>query len=136
MTEETKKALEAYLLQLVEASKQGAAWAKDQVPLVLQEKLVFDAWTCIVHLVSGGLLIVAVWWLRTRVIKATKGLGAHDPFPEQVGYWLSLIGASFITVVSYGVYIYPCVILLLKIKYAPRVYLLEWALALAKGGGS
>ena len=121
MSDEAKKALEQFLIALLDGLKDGATWAKEQVPLVLQEKLAFDfvwALACVVFF----LLALFVCW-RTIKWAITEDCPLDGdlvvPFAG-LGCVFSLVGVVANSQTAFQIY------------FAPRLYLLEWAMALVK----
>lgn len=121
MSDEAKKALEQFLIALLDGLKNGATWAKEQVPLVLQEKLAFDfAWSAVLF-VSAALVAYASYRFVRWVLSDGETLIEH---PELV-----MMMAPFAYVFLTGG---AALKSMLQIYFAPRLYLLEWAMDLVK----
>jgi len=115
------------ILQVIDYSgdlvKDGTEFIKEQSPLVVQEFLKWNFMEGLITAILTGSIILSVIMFCVVSRKKFDGwIKATDGFvivPIIPGFFIVcvLIGAGFI----------PNVKKCLKIKYAPRVYLIEWA---------
>lgn len=124
MNTNTIQSLEALLVQTLTELKAGAekttAFAIEQAPDVIQQLLVYKFWSSVIA--AAGCLALAAWlfkWAR----KELKDCGADAIAPG-----LAIIAALLIGAVS----IYHCNVAV-KIKLAPKVYLIEYATIMIRG---
>lgn len=124
MTDETKRALEAFVLQIIDAAKSGAQWTAEQTPLLVQEWLRWQLAENVIHLFFAFIgVIFTVWWLK----RAKKFLEEDNPIGFIGGGVAALFGAMC------GVAIIPVAIeSIIKILVAPRVVVFEKFIELIK----
>lgn len=122
MTDDTKKALEEILKLLSSSLQDGVGFAKQQIPLILQEKLTFDWWSYLVW----TLLFTAIWVGSIFLIRAANRYKAAHKFEDYeflLGLsWGWFVIMSFAELLALGFNVNE----MLKITLAPRLYLLEW----------
>lgn len=116
--------LATFLHTLNEGMMKGGQWALDQAPLVVQEKilfgrieepLLFGAWV--------GLTGVAVYALRHWIKKPTHvdKYGDFSDIPKVFGLVLSGLAT-----VGGGMATIDALATVVKVYFAPRLYILEW----------
>lgn len=129
MNEELQKQLAEYLGTLLEAAKSGAAFASEQVPLVIQEKIVYGR---VVETLTAVIGVVGLIGLPLFACKAIKNLLASEDIPydkheesnrlviQGFGYvvlaFMSLIALMFLDHIGSAI----------KAWTAPRLYIIEW----------
>jgi hypothetical protein len=118
MTDETKKALEAFVLQMIDAAKSGASWTAEQAPILVQEWLrwqLVEAIIIIVTLTIGSVLFGAIakhYW--------------HDIDDNPVPFFALLAG------IILWVPLFFNILALAKVLVAPRVVVFEKFMELVK----
>lgn len=124
MTPETKQALEAFVLQIIDAAKTGATWTAEQTPLLVQEWLRWQLAEASIILVFGLLAIAfAVYWIRN----VNWWLEADDPAPLIGGGVVAILGGIFALVT-----VPVATITIAKVLVAPRVVVFEKFIELVK----
>lgn len=124
MTDTTKQALEAFVLQMIEAAKTGASWTAEQTPLLVQEWLKWQLGEAALLLVICYLGIAfALGWARYFHIRhladiKENGYARHD---WQDGRNLTLVGSATVFLITTGTFGWT----ILKVLVAPRVVVFE-----------
>lgn len=121
MSEETKKALEAFVLQVIDAARTGAQWTSDQAPLLVQEWLTWQAADSIIWIVLG-LILLGISFAFFRKIKAAVA-GTSDDGCQ----WFMLLPGS----VGF-VFAVANTLDLVKVLVAPRLVVFEKFVELIK----
>lgn len=145
MSDEMKKLFEEALKMLLNAVKEGSAFAREQMPIVVQEKLTYDLIStyivcvfCVLLLFAG--LAWAYYWLNRATsiekiqLQKPKYLGVCN---EEWNIWwrnknrienytvAGIIPSVLVILISIVVLIRSGMIIL-RITYAPHLYILEW----------
>lgn len=110
MDEQLKQQLAEFMSKMLAAAEQGATWASGQVPLVIQEKLLFSFWSSMAAIVVGVICIVVA-------LVTLKKVMAADESPLIVLNLFGIIGGSLLVIVNAQ--------RALKIVLAPRLYIVE-----------
>lgn len=122
MTPETQKLLEEALKSSLAALQSGAEFAKEQIPLILQEKLAYDFYYYLFFSIIWTLIwSTSIFYLRWS-IKTYHASKSYDREGWLVGGWCGLVGTSIVYLIALTNNI-PAMI---QIHLAPRLYLLEW----------
>ena len=129
MNDETKQLLGEYLKRLLEAAETGVDFAAEQIPLVIQEKLTFDlavaeVWMVVAVLSMVVFTITARWSLKKY--KASKHPYKDHIQQYGVAEWLFATIPSIILVAVMVPVFLANLFTVLKISFAPRLYILEW----------
>lgn len=112
------------IADLHEWAKQGMEFTKEQAPLVVQEFLNWSFWSdAILAVVSFVLMVVLIYLLKRF----------WNSIEDELGAGLFQIFGIIISVVFCCLFI-SCIHDLVKIKLAPRVYLIEWVADQMKKG--
>lgn len=124
MTDETKKALEEFLLILLEQAKTGAAWSADQIPLIIQEKLAYDFWMA----VFGVVLSVGIWvWYLGRFKQRLQIVDSYHSSSDEELVAMGQLSLGGVVALISGLYsTFVGIPTLIKIHFAPRLYIVEW----------
>lgn len=108
-----------YIQTLLAYTKQGIDFAKDQIPLVITEKLHFAlAWN-IVWLVAGIVIIVFGYALFRKAVK-------YDEWDTPLSLFALIIPAIGVGIFFSNLYY------ILMILLAPRLYIIEWITSLIR----
>lgn len=117
MTDQTKQALEQFILQIIDAAKNGATWTAEQTPLLVQEWLRWQAveagvWSIVAAIVFGALAYGSYFCWRKK---------NENPRED----WE--IGGTLFGVFACGalVPLVVCSLTVLKVLIAPRVVVFE-----------
>ena len=115
-----KEQLEQYLLEAVEALKTGAEWVGGEIPLLIQEILIFNG-------VWAGVLVLIGLVGFTLVCVTVKRMyhEASEKRDDELLFLAIVVGVigGIITVVITLMNLHT----VLQIVLAPRLYLLEYA---------
>jgi heme/copper-type cytochrome/quinol oxidase subunit 2 len=130
MSESTKQALEAFVLQVIEAAKNGATWTAEQTPLLVQEWLRWQLWENALYfaffIILGISLVFLARYSAKRHQEGQEGQRYYD------GSWMVgiILGTIFacLTVILAASFV-PSII---KILVAPRVVVFEKFIELVK----
>jgi hypothetical protein len=117
------------LKNLIDAATQAGDFIKDQIPLVIQELLAFSTalYVCGILASIAGLVGVCLWArFCIRQYKADTDHYSKD------GWFPAGIFPSLIVAIPSLVMLAICVVSLLKITLAPRVWLIEYAAGLVR----
>jgi hypothetical protein len=129
MSDEMRKALEAFLMNLLAGAQKwgekGADFAAEQIPLVLKEKLYYDFAWATVWLVFGLTLLVIANKVGIKLWKSAE-TGEDDRLFGSVV--IRLMGTVFALP-----FVFTNLNTMLKIGLAPRVYIIEWLTSLVRG---
>ena len=121
MSDEMKATIEAAIRELLSAVQTGADFAKEQIPLILQEKLTYDLYKALFSIAFWLLLGVAAYIWCAFWVKRAKA-----EYNDSAGYYL-LAGIPITIAAIIALIVIPdCVLTVLQISIAPRLYLLEW----------
>ncbi len=118
------KVLKPLVNELVNLVKKGVNLAKDELPLIAKQILAFYFWASVIWLTAGALLMLTGLYCHIQAIPVVhEGMrhGFRDDDPSAM--WI--VGA----VVAYAlgaVFIVANAIDIVKIKVAPRLFLLEY----------
>jgi hypothetical protein len=117
-----KETAETMLVKLINAATTTGDFIVDQIPIVIKELLAFNTAKYVVFIVFGVALLV-LWGLVLRTIWLLRD--------EIDRVMCSLLSCFFLGVPALA--IFGCNLLnLLKITFAPRVWLIEYAASLVK----
>ena len=106
-------------------------FAQEQAPLVVQEFLKWNFAHAAIHLtVAVIILITLIWCVRKCYKFATKQENIDDA--SCVPAWIGIL-ILIVCIFGTGESIIPNVETMVKIKVAPRVYLIEYAVDKAQG---
>ena len=130
MNDELQRQLAELLKMLIASAKDAGAFASQQIPPLVQEKIRFGrAW----HTIAAALLAIALWrvflFTQEQYTKAsTTPRKSYEVWPERPGGILSIVGA----VASFGVSIALLIHLHQAVEawVAPRLYIVDWLLSL------
>lgn len=121
MTPETQKALEVFVLQIIDAAKVGATWSADQAPILVQQWLAYQWYTSLLAIATFGVIGILL------VIFMVRGWICDDD-----------MGAGLLGILS-GVGLIPALIIvalnvdnLIKLTVAPNVVVFEKFLEILK----
>lgn len=125
--------LTEYLTNLLSAIRSGTDFAKEQIPLVIQEKLQYDFWNNVLgmglFLIPPIAVCVVAAWLKRYAPKLPEesrlGFDQSDALGMRIA--MRLIATLWIIFVL-GTWL-PDII---KIVLAPRLYIIEWLLIAVK----
>jgi hypothetical protein len=119
MNQELQRSMAEFMRTMLEIINTSAIWTADKIPVVIQEKLVFDWWFTVVCVVFGAILLICGVMLLLWIIKKDSEYNDSSvtPFLYMSATVLLLMG--FITIVIN-------LPLMLKIATAPNLYILEW----------
>jgi hypothetical protein len=112
MNDELQKALAAFLQTMLASVEQGAAFAQEQAPLVVQE---FLRWGLMSNALGAAVFAVGAF----VCIRLTRGFWEEDS--DSTVAIFSCIGAVAGVCLSV-----VCAFDALKVWVAPRVYVLDW----------
>lgn len=144
MSPETQKALEAFVMQIIEAAKSGAAWTSEQTPLLVQEWLQWQLTSALMTLIIWGSFLLIFWLFAFQFIPnwcyAVEFNGRVDRSDQVERAKSSKVTARVIGCVVAGVVsiptliggIIPSLMLTLKVLVAPRVVVFEKFLEVLK----
>jgi len=112
---------------LLAVLKQSAAVAQEQLPLVLQEQLRYGFYDTLLGLAFGVCMTVG----GIKLFRLASKMKAEKESYERETYFVGEIFAASLSVLG-GIIGLLEVSSLAQILLAPRVYLLEWAMRLAR----
>lgn len=124
MTPETQKALEAFVIQIMDTAKSGAAWTAEQTPLLVQEWLQWQLAEATISLII--FYIFAALLAVFAVISQRKHQAGIDSPKYYDGSWavgiiLGWSGAGAVFFIT-SVTLIPAIV---KVWIAPRVIVFE-----------
>jgi hypothetical protein len=121
MNENLQNTINEALKALLASVQQGAGFVQEQLPTVVQQKLMFDFWECLAEIGFAIIFMVgSIYWVRL-CIKMDKASGAYDSLWEAAGY------VPTVVVWGLGLISIPLnVMTAIKILVAPNLYILEW----------
>jgi hypothetical protein len=135
MTDATKQALEAFVLQIVEAAKTGASWTAEQTPILVQEWLRWQLAESVIWLVIPLFIIIIILSFGWKIIPALVRANAYESSRDEdytiaqtVGGIISSVIACIIMLVG----VFPAIMQLTKVLVAPRVVVFEKFVELIK----
>ena len=111
------------IIYLTDQLKNGVEFAKDQAPEVVKELLAFGVWDNAISIVAWLLVMVSLIALSVFLITLAKRNKYQEEFVA-AGVVVSAISVVITLVTLIGVVV-PKTKNLLKIKHAPRVYLID-----------
>jgi hypothetical protein len=117
--------LAEYLKAILATAQSGAAFVSEQAPLVVQERLVYGRITETLFVVLMCSLFIPVgmaWWNRRRW---EEGCNYGDKGSPTVAITLLTCIVSFLVFMSSTNFV--------KVWFAPRLYVLEWAMGMVNG---
>jgi hypothetical protein len=100
----------------------GAAFAGEQIPLIIQEKIAYER--AYLSIVSGVLWTVTITGLSVMVY-GWRRRSVCDPFGYMLG---GGVGAGFTALIFFIDFCRP----LIQVWTAPRLYIVEWLASLVK----
>lgn len=116
MDPKLQQALAESLTSALSAVKEGAATAKDQIPLVVQEKLTFDMAWAIVWVTMALILVGLAFRYWKRAWQLTKEEGGDAP----------VILGPIVLLVTGVPMLFNNLYTVFQIYFAPRLYVIEW----------
>lgn len=120
MTPELQQQLAEYLKKLMETTQSAANFAADQLPLVVQEKILYGRVTETLQFV----VFIAIAAVSFRMMRWTMKRERYDDELFICAYAASGIVFSILALVETSY--------LAQVWFAPRLYILEWAAHLMK----
>lgn len=124
MTPDLQKALADWLATLLDAAKSGAALTQDQLPIIIQQKLAFGLWVTALWAGLGVFFLLLSTGLLFYTRKSMLEVKDDYHTRRRMQDWCIVISISLVLV---G---FPMALLntstLLKIYFAPNLYILEW----------
>lgn len=116
--------LQQTLAALLANAQDAAAWTKGQLPLLVQEKILFGRINETVQLliVMGALAFCLTLCYRC-VLKLIDG-----EYQEEIGYIIS-IGATGFASIGLFILFATQLDLVMKVWFAPRLYIVEWLMS-------
>lgn len=128
MTSETQKALEAFVLQVIDAAKSGASWTAEQTPLLVQEWLRWQLWSTglisglgVALLIASLAFVVAEYRRDGKEYTSKRGYTNVYDFGDEVVRLVPAFFLGFIGLAITGTNL-PSFI---KVLVAPRVVVFE-----------
>ena len=121
MTDEMKKLLEDAFRLTLDGLKSGGAFAKEQIPLVIQEKLTYDFYYYLFFTIFLTVVCVAVFSLGVFCIKKANKAGY-----DCEGWWLGGVFGTMIPTVVLFLTLTNNIPAMIQISVAPRLYIVEW----------
>lgn len=115
-----QKQLSDLLSKLLTNVEAGAVWVGEQTPILVQEKLTYDAWSAIFVLVVIVLGTLVTQYLGYRLRQVPKTY-VNDGMPTVFGWIMMILGGCLSTVLIVIHLLIP-----IKIYLAPRLYIVEW----------
>ena len=109
------KTLKPLINSLIKLIEKGTDFVKGQVPEVAQQILAFKKMEAIFEVVFFGLLVLAL----------STGLVTSASHGCEAGVWVFLV-ADIIAAIVFVIALYGTGTTLLQIKYAPKIFLLEY----------
>lgn len=139
MNEETKNALNEFIVSSIEAVKQGAEFVKEQVPMVLQE---YIAWGIVSNAVMAvvfaavlyGMYRVAKWAYDNTNDGMRKRGEEIGRYRDDFGYVMAITLSALASIVAASCMV-SSISDALMAAVAPRVYLIQTFTEMMKGGG-
>ena len=132
MSPELQKELAAWLASMRETAHQGANFALEQAPLLIQEKVWYGRVSSVfLVIVALGALTLCVRWLRQGIVVSQAAEhNSYDIWLEREGGLQCLCSAT-------GCVVAACVALVnantaITAWVAPRLYIVEWLAGLLK----
>lgn len=137
MNPEIQKELLSWLAGLREAVTTGVAFAKDQIPQVLWEKILVDRVILTLLIIVALATITSFFYylpFRLKKIEDNEGYGKDESgatFAQYIIYIIVHGIAVIVAVISIGCNAYN----LALVWFAPRLYLIQWITSLVQGQG-
>lgn len=134
MNDQLQAQIAEYLKAILATAKDGAAFVADQAPLVVQEKIAYGRAyeTTFIVLFMLGIVVGGTLAVRAaRRLPAYEALSYHEKDGQCFAIFPPLIGGGAMAlwgVMGFGMNIGTT----LQVWFAPRLYILEWALSLVK----
>jgi hypothetical protein len=125
VTPELQAQLAAYLKALMDTSATAANFAKDQLPLVVQEKILYGRVSETLQLV----LCLAVVYASARVVR----WGLKEERKSCGDFGIAGIVGGGIVGVLFTIFTMIQLNYVVMVWTAPRLYIIEWAAKLASG---
>lgn len=110
MNDETKAQLNAFVQKILDYASKGADFSAEQVPLLVQEWLKWQA-------AEAAVMLIVFFIIFVGFVIATKKMWAEKYLPAQ---GLTMIGAVIV-----GVRMIYHLLILVKVMIAPRVVIVE-----------
>ena len=127
MDDNLKQQLSELLALLLNSAKDGAMWAKGEIPLLIQEKLTYGLASSLFAIVLCAVLFTAAVYTFCWGWRKTNEEGYYG----DMGVVMMVLSATF------GIPVLICFIIeaqgVLKIWLAPRLYIVEWLSGLVTG---
>lgn len=133
MSDQLQAQLAEYLKAILTTAQQGAAFVKEQAPMVVQEKILYARVLFTVEAVAFAIAALVLARLAVRFYKIASEAGKGyrcDIWPERPGGLLNIacsigsIGSALFAVIAAETAV--------QAWFAPRLYILEWAMSLVK----
>lgn len=142
MTPETKQALEAFVLQIIDAAKTGATWTAEQTPLLVQEWLKWEYTRSVINIGLAGVVLFVLWALVLIIIprivywdsKASDYGYRRDRADDEAksSRWIGSLIAGIITLLILLLPVADELKYVYKLHTAPRVVVFEKFIELVK----
>ena len=137
MNEQLQQQLAEYLKAIASTAQQGASFVMEQAPLVVQEKIALGRVTLTAWMVLCVVACVPLvrfgmsHWGRARAICKEQGDAYYrdEEVPHGLAGGLS-VACGCACVIAALALIEPVA----TVWFAPRLYILEWAMGLVSGG--
>jgi len=128
MSDELQAQLAAFLSAMLDAAKLGGEWATGQIPLLVQDKILYGrVMESLTVAMGAGLLLGGALCVRSLVKHGA--FEGDDPFSACA--FLSLVGAIIGSGMGTFVF-FDNVPDAVQVWLAPRLYIIEWLSGLAK----
>lgn len=114
MNEQLQQQLAEYLKAIATAAQHGAGFVMEQAPLVVQERLLFGRIVFSVPLILAAVVLPVAW----KMSRPNRDDGGYIAVCAVAGL------ACLAVVFTFDLFV--------KVWFAPRLYILEWALSLVK----
>lgn len=130
MDPELQKRLAAILDYLLETTKKGVELAGEQLPLIAWEQVAYArAWHTTIVCISLLIIFIALRkWKSVRAWDKEHTYAADEGVPTAFYVVAAIVIPSIVFAFQLNS--------MLKVWFAPRVYLLEWAVSLASSATS
>lgn len=124
--------LAAYIKAILATAQSGAAFVAEQAPLVVQEKIAYGRLLFPVEAIGFAIAGVVLARLSVKFYRIASESGGRygDIWPERKGGLLNMLTACGACLCS--VFALMSAETAMQVWFAPRLYILEWALSLVK----
>ncbi len=126
MNEELQKQLAELLASLMNVAKDGAQWAKGEIPLLVQEKIALGRFEESIYFFAPAIGACVLAWLLVKKIGPLE-IKAEPDIPPLFSMIFGGI-ATVMLVVGAGAGFHDFAM----VWFAPRLYIVEWLTSLVK----